>query len=197
MSYRFRPGVSPVVAALFAAGRITKADRVLDIGCGTGTDCIALRHWGLKHVVGLDSNEQWIRIADRRARAFGLDPDEIFHLGSITSEHPCFKAREFTVVIDSLVLNNLPPQAGPAYARQVARVLAPKGLLVLQLRADRHFTDLDPASIWLPPSFHEWFSLSDLVTTHLAENPPARARKGHATIGVSIGTRRARRRAQR
>lgn len=42
MTYNFRPSISPVVAALFAAGVLKKGGRVLDMGCGTGKDCLTL-----------------------------------------------------------------------------------------------------------------------------------------------------------
>ena len=190
MSYRFRPGASPVVAALFASGAISKNDRVLDVGCGTGTDSIAFACWGLRHVRGIDVDSQVLETAVRRARAFGIDGDEIFHAGSITATHACFGDREFSVVIDSLVLNNLSAHALPFYAAEVARILEPGGTLVLQLRQTRHFAEVTQSKHWLPGSFRKWFKLSDVVTTHLAENPSAKGRKGHAIIGISIGTRR-------
>ena len=46
--------------------------------------------------------------------------------------------------IDSLALNNVAqrPRARPAYAAEVARVLEPGGLLVLQVRQDRGFNSV-------------------------------------------------------
>lgn len=72
LSYR-RPGTSPIIAALFAAGIVRSQDSILDVGCGNGTDSLALGAWGLAEVLGIDANPAKIAIARRRASRFQLN----------------------------------------------------------------------------------------------------------------------------
>ncbi|MHB8878778.1 MAG: class I SAM-dependent methyltransferase [Myxococcaceae bacterium] len=194
MSYRGRPSASPVVAGLFAAGLIGRRHRVLDVGCGDGTDCLALASWGVRRVAGLDSEAERLSIASRRARALGFAVD--WHLGSITRLHPCFTEGQFDVVIDSLCWNNISadfPHATPAYVRQVWRVLTPGGLFVLQARHAGHPLEIDAARDVLPPTFLAHFVMSPAVTTHLPELRRTAHGRAFAEVQVSIGRRRARR----
>jgi ubiquinone/menaquinone biosynthesis C-methylase UbiE len=195
--YGDRPGASPVVAGLFAAGVITKEDRVLDVGCGTGIDCIAMKFWGVSRVAGIDNYEPFINTAVRKARAYKIPTDGLFHLGSITKRNTIFKRAEFSVVIDSLVLNNIiHARSQLAYLSEVARVLAPGGLFVLQKREPRHFVDIDTADKWdgVPSSFlkhlRRCFKVGPIVTTHLAEFSTRKLKRDHATVAVAIARRK-------
>lgn len=188
MGYNYRPSVSPVVAGLFAAGVIKRRHRVLDVGCGTGTDCLAIMAWKLRSVTGIDDEEEAIDTAIRRARRYGL--------GSITELHECFIDRKFDVVIDSLCWNNIHvehPHATPAYARQIFRVLEPGGLFILQARQQRHIlqVDVNPYTS-LPRVFRRYFKMRPLITSHLPEMPRRRGERGHALVAITIGRRRAR-----
>jgi ubiquinone/menaquinone biosynthesis C-methylase UbiE len=188
MRYVGRPGASPVIAALFAAGSVQRSHAVLDIGCGDGTDVLALGAWGVREVCGLDMDEDALARADKRASARGLE-NVSFHKGSVTRPHDCFPDGAFDVVFDSLCLNNLEPQARPGYVRQLWRVLKPGGIWVLQARYD------GPVAArgrdFLPPSFHRHFVLGQAVSTQLPERA-LRNKRTWATVMVCIGTRRGR-----
>jgi SAM-dependent methyltransferase len=205
MMFDGRPSASPVLAGLFLSGVIKRKDAVVDLGCGDGTDCFAMAAWGVRSVDGLDQEEDNHLRAGRRLAAFkgrhgptALGLDRItFHLGSATRFHECLGEEQFDVVIDTLLWNNiaaLAPHATPGYVRQAARLLRPGGLLVLHVREDIHPLEVIPSRKDLPPSFHRFFSMSDGVSTHIAEFK-ARSNlrvQAHAGVAVYLGTRRAR-----
>lgn len=64
-SYRGRPGASPVVAALYSSGVIRADHAVLDVGCGRGTDAVALAQWGVRDVCGIDLRSRDLSLAPR------------------------------------------------------------------------------------------------------------------------------------
>lgn len=203
-----RPSASPVVAALFASGAITKSQRVLDVGCGDGTDCLAMLSWGIRRVVGLDADEEQILRAGRRANALGLRHRARlggrryeFHHGSITERHDCLVGLgTFDVVIDSLCWPNVVdghPARNQHYARRLWELLDPEGagLFVLQYRVDptgSHFLDAEAPRRTLPRVFSKYFAMGPLLCCHLAEFPHRRGARGHAMIYLTVGRRKAR-----
>lgn len=113
-------GRSPVVAALGREGR------VLDVGCGEGDLFGKLRG----RVVGVDSNRGEVE----RLKAKGHDA----RLGDVTKLE--FGDGEFPAVSCRNVIEHLPPEAAREMVAEIARVLAPGGVLVL-------VTPM-PATIW-------------------------------------------------
>lgn len=51
---------------------ILKGKRVLDFGCGQGSEAIEMAQCGAEHVIGLDIREEELRIARARAEAAGV-----------------------------------------------------------------------------------------------------------------------------
>ncbi len=196
-AYVGRPGVSPVVATLVAAGLVGPRDRALDVGCGTGTDALALAAWGVRRVVGLDVDAVALATARSRARALGLADRVAFVEGSVTRRVPGLDDGAFTIALDTLCWNNLHalnPRSAGAYARQLHRVLAPGGRLVLAVRARANpWTAEAPTRAW-PPSLVRRFALGPTVTTQLAEWPASPRARPHATVSVAVGRRRSRER---
>ena len=194
MSYGGRPGASPVVATLFAEGRIRRSHAVLDIGCGDGTDCIALALWGVHRVAGLDLHEGSLQKAERRAAQYGVSEIE-FHGGSITNFHECFADASFNVAIDSLCWNNIyadAAQATAGYVRQVWRLLKPGGLFVLQARYFAHRFAIADGHAVLPRMFHRYFVLGPARVTQLPERRTEGGARTWANVAVCVGRRRAR-----
>ena len=100
-------------------------------------------------------------------------------------------------MIDSLCWTNIDyfhPHATPWYARQIFRLLVPDGLFILQTRPSdmTSIFGIESARGRLPASFRRYFTMSDLVMTHLPEYRLDRADRDFAKIQVSIGRRRRR-----
>jgi SAM-dependent methyltransferase len=195
-SFEGRPSASPVLAALFLAEVIRTSDAIVDFGCGDGTDSFALAAWGVRRVVGVDSDVGIIGTARRRlaafkarhgAMAYGLDRIT-FLRGSVTERLPQLRAGGFDVGIDTLLWNNLSEGETSAYLQEAARLLRAGGLFVLQVRQSGHPFDRVPARRELPASFHRHFRMTYGVATHLAEMEAGRP--AHAEVAVYLGRRR-------
>lgn len=186
-SYR-RPGASPVLAALFAAGVVRPSHRLLDVGCGNGTDSLALAAWGLAEVVGVDANPEKIAIARRRASRFRLGDWARFSVCPIARLQEVVPPAHFDVALDSLCWNNIHaerPADSAVYVRQVARALRPGGLFILQARVDRHPLQIDQARRALPRCFTRHFELGPVLTTHMPEFDSR-----YVQVAVTVGRRR-------
>lgn len=178
LGYTGRPGLSPAVAALVAAGLIEEEHRVLDVGCGRGQDLVALARLGCRHLTGLDYNRAALRTAKSRERealgGLGLIEWRWGSLEALLDLPP----QSFDWVLDTFLLNNLDAGATGEYLRRLARVLRKDGRLLLQTRVKprvwREAGELGVAS----PYFHG----SKAVLTHFAENHPDGGRTYEAVV---------------
>jgi len=119
------------------------ASRALDLGCGTGTNCIYLARHGWE-VVGVDFSVLAILRARRKARRAGVDCQ--FYQGDVTDL--AFLADPFDLALDIGCLHSLPPEGWGRYAAEVARLVRPAGLYLLYTftpRPDR------PIPYWMAP----------------------------------------------
>jgi ubiquinone/menaquinone biosynthesis C-methylase UbiE len=108
--------------------RIRPGERVLDVGCGTGSLAIAAaRVVGPGgSVVGVDPSVEMIGRARAKARRTRLPVEFVATAGEALP----FPDASFDVVLLSLVLHQLPSDALHATMAQVRRVLAPGGRLL-------------------------------------------------------------------
>lgn len=108
--------------------RLSEAESVLDIGCGTGTFAIAAKRLvGKKgYVCGIDASRQMIARAGKKARKTGLDVD---FKNALVEAMP-FCDRQFDVVLSTLMLHHLPGKLRGQCAAEVRRVLKPGGRLL-------------------------------------------------------------------
>lgn len=109
-------------------------ERVLDLGCGNGRHAMYFARQGVK-ASGIDLSPQAIEWAKDWARREQLDVD--FRVGDIT-ELPYTDAT-FDVVVSHGVLDHVPSETAERAAREVRRVLKPKGLFYCDLRSNEDY----------------------------------------------------------
>lgn len=115
----------PEVVDLVAGGGMP-AGQALDLGCGTGTNCIYLARHGWQ-AVGVDFSATAIQRARRKARRAGLDCR--FHRADVADL--AFLTGSFDLVLDIGCLHSVPLDRRPAYAAGVAQLACPGGLYML------------------------------------------------------------------
>lgn len=191
MAYLGRPGLPPAVALLVATGRLRPRHRVLDVGCGTGTDALLLGAWGFRHVVGVDPDARAIAAAKARARRRGLDGTVRFERAAAEDLVERFGPRRFDAVLHTLVANNLREGIDRHFAA-VAAVLKPRGLLVLHERLAAADENAPPGQVAPLEELTRWFRLTPGVTTQLAERRVAGAAP-HARVALWLGRPKPRR----
>lgn len=113
----------PVQRASLDALHIGAGDRLLDVGCGTGAASRSAASVAAS-VVGIDLSPEMIRQAQQLAGGFAN-----VHFEIADSEHLPFEDGAFTAVLCSNSFHHYPDPARAV--REMARVLAPKGRLVI------------------------------------------------------------------
>jgi ubiquinone/menaquinone biosynthesis C-methylase UbiE len=105
--------------------RLQPGDKVLDIGCGTGTlAVVAKQRVGPEGIVdGVDASPEMISRAKRKASKAGL---EVRFQTAIVEELP-FPDGCFDVVMSTLMLHHLPRPVREQCVREIRRVLKPGG----------------------------------------------------------------------
>jgi len=188
MAYLGRPGLPPAVALLVAMGRLRPGQRIVDVGCGTGTDALLLAAWGFRRVVGIDPDGRAVATARARARRRGLDGAVRFERASAEDLVPRFGRRRFDVALHTLVANNLrgSPDDLDRHFAAVAAALKPRGLLVLHERLMRADENAAPGQVVPLEALERWFKLTPAVTTQLAERRSAGAAP-HARVALWLG----------
>jgi demethylmenaquinone methyltransferase/2-methoxy-6-polyprenyl-1,4-benzoquinol methylase len=119
---------------------ITRGDRVLEIGCGTGTLAISCAEKGAS-VVGVDVSPQMLVIASRKVRERNLtEKVQLQELGAIEIDK-AFSDETFDKITGTLVFSELYPDEQKYVLKQAHRILKPGGLIAI---AD----EVIPSSLW-------------------------------------------------
>jgi demethylmenaquinone methyltransferase/2-methoxy-6-polyprenyl-1,4-benzoquinol methylase/phosphoethanolamine N-methyltransferase len=117
--------------------QLASGEKVLDIGCGTGTLAIAARaEVGAEgEVHGIDASPEMIDVAVRKVGKEGADVR--FQVGLI--EGIPFPDDHFDIVLSSLMLHHLPEDLQRSGLAEIRRVLKPGGrFLVVEFAGQSH-----------------------------------------------------------
>jgi SAM-dependent methyltransferase len=109
------------------AGDLPGRDRALEIGCGVGRNTV---HFGARfaRVDGVDVSPTMVRLAREQE-----PPDNVVFDTTNGRDLALFEDGVFDLVFSHLVFQHVPDDATVAgYLREVARVLKPRGVAVLQ-----------------------------------------------------------------
>ncbi|MHB8604720.1 MAG: class I SAM-dependent methyltransferase [Thermoplasmatota archaeon] len=189
--YAPRPAVSPVVATLVAAGLVRDDDRVLDVGCGTGTDAVALARWGVRRVDGIDVDRAALAVARRRGARGGVGRRIHWHEHDARDLGHAFPSATFDVILDTLCVNNIANHDQDAFAASLARVARRGATLAIAERVTRA-SFADPEGLPPPAALERFFEFGPSVATALAERPLGRGAPAFARVSVTIGRRNGR-----
>ena len=122
------------VPAMVRALELPRGRRVLEVGCGRGVALAPLLRWlRPKRLTGLDVDRQLLEIAAARLR--GLPGEQALALVEGDVRELPFPSGSFDVVIDFGTCYHVARRAQAL--REIARVLAPGGLLVHETRANQ------------------------------------------------------------
>ena len=142
--------------------------RAIDLGCGTGTNAIYLAKHGW-HVTGVDYIPKPIHIARRKAQEAGVAAQTRFMVGDVT-QLASTGLEQFDLAVDIGCGHSLPTAKRSAYARCLAQVLKPGGILMLYMfrpTAERSM-GLEPEDVTalFEPTFTPvWSNLGQDTTT--------------------------------
>ncbi len=112
------------------AARIDPGQKVLDIGCGTGTLAVRCMRRGA-HVTGLDSNEFMLEEAARNASKENLSDQLVVVKDSVTQLTTHFADQSFDVVTSTMALGEFPREYLEFILRDCRRLLRPGGRLMI------------------------------------------------------------------
>jgi ubiquinone/menaquinone biosynthesis C-methylase UbiE len=167
---------------------LSAGDKVLDVGCGTGTLAIqaARRLAGAGQVAGVDPGPRQIARARAKARRAGVTID----LQSGVIENLPFPDGSFTRVTSTFMMHHLPGDLRIQGLAEIARVLAPQGRLVL---ADFDYPDSQPPTTKPSANGHDGTDLlhqsgfDDIDVEHVRFNRTHRGWSGAILISAGKG----------
>lgn len=125
--------------------------RLLDLGCGTGADCLVLARHGLD-VTGADYSQEAVTRAQEKTREEDLPA--VFLQADMTQALP-FPASHFDAVMSNVAFHSFPDLLLRSILKEISRVLRPGGLFLfhvnsledMQYRPKERVQEIEPHSI--------------------------------------------------
>jgi ubiquinone/menaquinone biosynthesis C-methylase UbiE len=106
----------------------SQPQRILDLGCGTGSTTLLLKQaFPTATVTGLDLSPYMLAVAEDKARSLNLDI--VWQQG--TAEATALAPASFDLVTASLLFHETPPQITQAILAEGYRLLAPGGQMLI------------------------------------------------------------------
>jgi len=119
--------------------------KALDLGCGTGTNCLYLAQHGWE-AVGVDFSSVAIERARRKARQARIADETCqFYKADVTDLS--FLSGPFDLALDIGCLRSLPPEKRGSYAAEVARLVPSGGVHLLYAHAHVHGRGITPTQV--------------------------------------------------
>jgi SAM-dependent methyltransferase len=117
---------TPWVVRAVREGWLPRGEKVLDIGCGAGTNLLWFAKSGFP-TYGVDLAPSALAAARSRAAEAGVT----LTLREGDATDLPFAGRQFGAALDAGCFHTLPRRLRPAYARELARVVRPGGTVLL------------------------------------------------------------------
>jgi len=153
------------------AAAVSPGDKVLDIGCGTGTLAVRCMKRGA-YVTGLDSSEFMLQQAGKHAASAGVSDRLTVVQDSVTQLRKHFPNESFDVVTSTMALGEFPREYLDYILRDCKRILRPGGRLIIadevwpERIVPRLFYTAGMALLWIPQFLllrRALFPISDLA----------------------------------
>lgn len=134
--------------------------KVLEFGCNVGASAILFAHLGAR-VTAIDIDAGWIELARFNARRYGQDAIDFEHVRD--SRALPYAAGQFDLVVCNSVLEYIDTAQLPQIQRELDRVLAPGGLILVTGTSNRLWPRERHSGNWignyLPRALDRWLGV--------------------------------------
>ena len=144
----------PEIVAMLDSGKVS-IGRALDLGCGTGTNAIALAQRGFE-VTAIDISRRAIGLAKRKARSAERLDRIRFERGDVTLLRRWALGHSIDFAYDIGCFHNLDAEARQRYVAALTAVLKPGSFYMLyafEPQADRRGVALDEIAALFDPAY--------------------------------------------